>query len=193
MAENITSESKRVFIAYANDAPNWNGMPLVGGNVGGSKEERGNLTQLKRAGLITTDVDEGLTWISFTGKGKEFARSLGIAMNNPRARRKLSGKAQILSSRRETKRLIAELRRRELGNPRKAYHIKWRDMAIMERRKSPPGTPPHDFAWGQQNAHDWSVTDSKRNPRRKTRRNPKTSILPLAIIGIAAFLLLRKK
>jgi len=53
MAENITSESKRVFIAYANDAPNWNGMPLVGGNVGGSKEERGNLTQLKRAGLIT--------------------------------------------------------------------------------------------------------------------------------------------
>lgn len=74
----ITEASKQVFIAYAKDAGNWNGQPLVGGNVGGSKEERGNLTQLKRAGLITTQIDEGHTWIQFTPAGVEFAKSLGI-------------------------------------------------------------------------------------------------------------------
>ena len=74
----ITDESKRVFLAYANDANNWNGNPLVGGNVGGSKEERGNLTQLKKAGLIETQEDEGNTWLYFTLKGQEYARSLGV-------------------------------------------------------------------------------------------------------------------
>jgi len=74
----ITAESLRVFLMYAKDAINWSGTPLVGGNVGGSKEERGNLTQLKRAGLITTQVDAGDTWIYFTDMGKELARKYGI-------------------------------------------------------------------------------------------------------------------
>lgn len=76
----ITEKSTRLFFAYAEDAGNWNGQPLVGGNVGGSKEDRGNLTQLKKAGLIETDYDqyEDLTWIRFTDAGKEFADYLGV-------------------------------------------------------------------------------------------------------------------
>lgn len=81
----ITEASKQVFINYAKDAGNWSGTPLVGGNVGGSKEERGNLTQLKRAGLITTIVDNEpgrdsarCTWVVFTPKGIEYATTLGI-------------------------------------------------------------------------------------------------------------------
>jgi hypothetical protein len=73
----ITTESLRVFLAYANDADNWSGTPLVGGNVGGSKEERGNLTQLKQAGLIKTFNDDGV-WIQFTAEGKVLAAEHGI-------------------------------------------------------------------------------------------------------------------
>ena len=76
----ITPESMRVFLQYAFDAGNWSGQPLVGGNVGGSKEERGNLTQLKRAGLITTFSDDGL-WISFTKSGQDVAKSAGIDLS----------------------------------------------------------------------------------------------------------------
>jgi len=74
---NITEASLTIFLAYAKDADNWNGTPLVGGNVGGSKEDRGNLTQLKRAGLIETFQDDGL-WIKFTAAGKVLAAENGI-------------------------------------------------------------------------------------------------------------------
>jgi hypothetical protein len=69
----ITETSKTVFKAYADDAANWSGSPLVGGNVGGTKEERGNLTQLKRAGLITTFESDGHKWLSFTEAGFHYA------------------------------------------------------------------------------------------------------------------------
>lgn len=78
----ITETSLAVFLAYAEDANNWNGMPLVGGNVGGSKEERGNLTQLKQAGLITTDIDEGCTWVIFTDAGKALAAEHGFTIQD---------------------------------------------------------------------------------------------------------------
>jgi hypothetical protein len=74
----ITETSRQVFIDYAEDAGNWTGNPLVGGNVGGTKEERGNLTQLKRAGLITTQTDEGFTWVFFTEDGERYANDLNI-------------------------------------------------------------------------------------------------------------------
>jgi hypothetical protein len=76
----ITEQSLQVFLAYAKDAGNWGGTPLVGGNVGGSKEERGNLTQLKRAGLLDTFRDEGNTWVVFTEAGRELAREHGITV-----------------------------------------------------------------------------------------------------------------
>ncbi|HKD62354.1 MAG TPA: hypothetical protein VKB47_17960 [Terracidiphilus sp.] len=71
----ITETSRQLLKRYAEDAGNWSGMPLVGGNVGGSKEDRGNLTQLKRAGLITTDVDEGCTWLIFTAAGRAYCQA----------------------------------------------------------------------------------------------------------------------
>jgi hypothetical protein len=80
---NLTKRSIDLFVAYAEDADNWSGSPLVGGNVGGSKEDRGNLTQLKKAGLITTDYvrEDDCTWINFTKMGIEYAAALGITIN----------------------------------------------------------------------------------------------------------------
>lgn len=75
----ITEASLDLFLDYAADAGNWSGMPLVGGNVGGTKEERGNLTQLKKAGLITTMDDDGV-WIIFTDAGRELAAKHGIEL-----------------------------------------------------------------------------------------------------------------
>jgi hypothetical protein len=77
---NITARSLELFLAYADDAGNWNGMPLVGGNVGGGAEDRGNLTQLKRAGLVETDHDEGCIWLIFTDAGRELAAQHGITI-----------------------------------------------------------------------------------------------------------------
>jgi hypothetical protein len=77
---NVTPESLRVFLAYAEDAGNWSGTPLVGGNVGGSPQERGNLTQLKQAGLILTNAEEGNTWIYFTEAGIALAAAHGIEL-----------------------------------------------------------------------------------------------------------------
>ena len=74
----LTEASLLLFKAYAADAANWSGTPCVGANVGGSKEDRGNLTQLKREGLITTFKDLGETWVRFTDEGKAFALTLGI-------------------------------------------------------------------------------------------------------------------
>lgn len=79
---NLTNTSKELFLAYARDAVNWGGTPLVGGNVGGSKEERGNLTQLKRAGLITTFRSDGEIWIDFTLEGIDLAMDEGISPFN---------------------------------------------------------------------------------------------------------------
>lgn len=81
----ITPRSLELFKAYAQDASNWGGKPCVGGNVPDSKEDRGNLTQLKRAGLITTEEikDPGnptCIWLTFTPKGVQFARALGEKM-----------------------------------------------------------------------------------------------------------------
>lgn len=76
----ITRQSLALFLDYAHDAGNWSGTPLVGGNVGGTAADRGNLTQLKRAGLITTFKDDGHTWIGFTDDGIALAAEHGIAI-----------------------------------------------------------------------------------------------------------------
>lgn len=74
----ITEASKSLFVAYAKDAGNWGGTPLVGGNVGGSKQDAGNLTDLKKRGLLTTFESDRLQWVSFTDAGVTYAKSLGI-------------------------------------------------------------------------------------------------------------------
>jgi hypothetical protein len=77
----ITEKSLAVFLAYAKDAGNWSGTPLIGGNVGGTKEERGNLTQLKKAALIKTMRSDGCDWICFTDAGKALALEHGILID----------------------------------------------------------------------------------------------------------------
>lgn len=75
---NITKQSKSLFIEYWKDAANWSGTPAIGHNVESSKENNGNLTQLKVAGLITTWNDDGSTWLRFTNAGKEYGKSIGL-------------------------------------------------------------------------------------------------------------------
>ncbi|OHU57128.1 hypothetical protein BKG82_13150 [Mycobacteroides chelonae] len=82
----ITSGSLDLFLGYAADAGNWSGTPPLGGGGGGTKEARGNITQLKRAGLIETFIDEGgdggdETWVRFTTDGRALAALHGIEIS----------------------------------------------------------------------------------------------------------------
>jgi hypothetical protein len=72
----ITETSLRVFLAAARDAGNWSGEPMFQG----SKEDRGNLTQLKRAKLIDTFTDRGDTFIRFTTAGIALAATHGVTI-----------------------------------------------------------------------------------------------------------------
>lgn len=78
--EGLTAESLNLFLAYVRDAGNWSGTPPVGGNVGGTKEQRGNLTHLKKAGLIKTFTSDGDTWVQFTDAGRELASRHNIKL-----------------------------------------------------------------------------------------------------------------
>lgn len=48
---------------------NWNGTPLL--SI--TKEQRGNLSDLKKKGLLKTFKDEGCDWVTFTDEGYKFA------------------------------------------------------------------------------------------------------------------------
>ena len=72
--ENISADSLSLFIELASDAENWNGQPLL--NI--TKEQRGNLSDLKKKGLVITFRDEGCDWADFTDAGIAFAAEHGI-------------------------------------------------------------------------------------------------------------------
>jgi hypothetical protein len=82
----ITERSLELFLDYARDADNWSGTPLIGGNVGGYVEDRGNLTQLERAGLLKTFEYDGETWIDFTAAGVALAAEHGASLKTPAER-----------------------------------------------------------------------------------------------------------
>jgi hypothetical protein len=74
--------SHDLFMAFADDAGNWSGHPLVGGNFDFAREDRGNLTHLKQAGLVSTFRDErGHVWLSFTEAGKRYAAAHGTDLS----------------------------------------------------------------------------------------------------------------
>jgi hypothetical protein len=77
---NLTDASLSLFLALTNDAPNWGGQTLFGGNVGGDAASKGNLTDLKKKGLLTTtDIDgDGCHWIGWTEAGLALAAANGI-------------------------------------------------------------------------------------------------------------------
>jgi len=74
----LTERSLQLFLDYASDAGNWGGTPLIGGNVGGGREDTGNLTHLKKAGLITTAADGQAVFIYFTDAGRALAAEHGV-------------------------------------------------------------------------------------------------------------------
>ena len=67
----ITEKSRALFFEFVKDAANWGGTPLV--QI--TNQERGNLTQLKIAGLITTFDHDGDMFVEFTQAGEDFART----------------------------------------------------------------------------------------------------------------------
>ena len=74
MLHNLTPGSLELFTTLVEDAPNWSGSPLV--TV--SPAERGNLTHLKKLGLLDTFVDEGCSFVVFTDAGKALATELKL-------------------------------------------------------------------------------------------------------------------
>lgn len=78
----LPPNAKELFTRYVKDAGNWSGTPLVGGNVVllGEREDRGLLTHLKRAGLVTTIIYERLPYVQFTDAGKAYAAELGLQL-----------------------------------------------------------------------------------------------------------------
>jgi hypothetical protein len=81
MTTNLTSASLDLFLAYAEDAGNWSGNPWVDGNVSLDAAGRGNLTDLKRKGLLQTFTDDGDAYIVFTDAGKTLAAEHGIDLS----------------------------------------------------------------------------------------------------------------
>lgn len=65
----ITERSLQLFIQFAGDAGNWSGTPLVSLTAA----QRGNLVQLKKAGLVRTFESDDQTWLSFTELGYVYA------------------------------------------------------------------------------------------------------------------------
>jgi hypothetical protein len=70
----LTPASLALFTALAEDSGNWGGTPLVDITAA----ERGNLTQLKRANLVTTFESDGDSFAEFTEDGETLAAELGI-------------------------------------------------------------------------------------------------------------------
>ena len=74
----MTEASAKLFEALARDAGNWSGTPPLGHNVATDAASRGNVTQLKVLGLITTYREDGDTWVDFTAAGMALATEMGI-------------------------------------------------------------------------------------------------------------------
>jgi hypothetical protein len=71
----LTPASLALFEDLIADAPDWSGSPLVDL---ASAADKGNLTDLKKTGLVTTSVIDGSTFVWFTPEGIAFADSLGL-------------------------------------------------------------------------------------------------------------------
>jgi len=80
MQTTLSPAALALFLEYAKDAENWNGQPLVGGNVDTTPENKGHLTKLKTAGLISTFLEDGHLWLDFTPAGKALALQHNIAI-----------------------------------------------------------------------------------------------------------------
>ncbi len=71
--EVLTPSSQHLFTAIVGAAGNWSGTPPCYELI--NSQTRGNLTQLKRAGLVTTFRSDCEEWISITPAGKAKAKA----------------------------------------------------------------------------------------------------------------------
>ncbi len=77
-----TQAEQELFLAYAQDAGNWSGMPLVGGNVG--SDDPSDLEGLEAAGLVRVEEQDEVVnrkrqvthWVIFTEAGNALAKSI---------------------------------------------------------------------------------------------------------------------
>lgn len=74
MDTTLTPATEALFRALVDDAGDWSGTPIV--EV--TRSQKGNLTDLKEKGLLTTQADRGTVFAYFTAKGVELAKSLGL-------------------------------------------------------------------------------------------------------------------
>lgn len=71
----LTPASIDLFKSLVKMAPDWSGSPLV--EV--TRQERGNLTDLKVKGLLTTQDSDGCMFANFLPAGVALATELGLA------------------------------------------------------------------------------------------------------------------
>jgi hypothetical protein len=76
MEKTLTQASLSLFLALAEDASNWGGTPMV--DV--SEAQKGNLTDLKRAKLISTFKSDGVVFAKFTDTGLALASQHSVAV-----------------------------------------------------------------------------------------------------------------
>jgi hypothetical protein len=81
-AMQLTADSLKTFLLYANDAGNWSGVPYVSrGNIYCTKSMRGNLSDLVKKDLITIHGSGDGMYIEFTETGKCFAAEHGCVID----------------------------------------------------------------------------------------------------------------
>jgi len=67
----LTEATHELFKRFANEAGDWAGCPLL--DI--TDSERGNLSDLKKKGLLTTIKDDDnvlVTWVNFTESGLKY-------------------------------------------------------------------------------------------------------------------------
>jgi hypothetical protein len=75
--DNLSPASASLLYDLIKDAPNWNGQPLI--DI--TKEQRGNLSDLKRRGILNTFTDEGCQFAIFTATGIAIAAAVNVKID----------------------------------------------------------------------------------------------------------------
>jgi hypothetical protein len=72
----FTAASAKLFRDIVTDLPNWTGVTPCFNHI--TSALRGNLTDLKKRGLVTTFRSDGDEWIELTAAGEKHAHALGL-------------------------------------------------------------------------------------------------------------------
>lgn len=73
LTEKMTPATLKLFLSLMHDSGNWSGEPLFDGG----SEDRGNLTHLKKLGVLETFADEGCVFVIWTDLGEKLMAAHG--------------------------------------------------------------------------------------------------------------------